>query len=110
MSELPFNRLTNEGAEALALLAEECAEVIQIVGKILRHGINSSHPDSGESNRALLEQELGDVRAAEEIVLRIFDIQEQDVVTRKVGKLDRVQRYLHYVKLGRPAKEGDSPV
>ncbi len=40
-----FNRLTPAEAERLAMLAEEAAEVIQIVGKILRHGYASYHPD-----------------------------------------------------------------
>ena len=33
-----FNNLTPGEAERLAILAEECGEVIQIIGKILRHG------------------------------------------------------------------------
>lgn len=44
--------------EALALLQEECAEVIQICSKLLRFG------DSPEyNNKAHLEQEIGDVLA-----------------------------------------------
>ena len=33
-----FNQLTPAETERLAILAEECGEVIQAVGKILRHG------------------------------------------------------------------------
>lgn len=35
---LAFNGLSPAEVERLALLAEECGEVIQTVGKILRHG------------------------------------------------------------------------
>lgn len=59
------NNLTPAQAERLAILAEECAEVIQIVGKILRHGYESYNPMVPESHRRpnsdLLRKELGDV-------------------------------------------------
>lgn len=58
-----FNGLAPAEAERLAMLAEECAEVIQIVGKILRHGYNSCHPSTGIRNGYLLGQELRDVAA-----------------------------------------------
>ena len=59
-----FNRLTPAEAERLAMLSEECGEVVQIVGKILRHGYESHHPDSPDlSNRDLLAKELADVHS-----------------------------------------------
>lgn len=59
-----FNQLTPAQAERLAMLAEECAEVIQVVGEILRHGYDSHHPsDPSTTNRQLLEREMTDLRA-----------------------------------------------
>ena len=59
-----FNGLTPAEAERLAMLAEECGEVIQMVGKILRHGYDSYHPsDPTTTNRHLLIAELRDVNA-----------------------------------------------
>ena len=56
--------LTPAEAGRLAMLAEECAEVIQIVGKILRHGYDSYHPaDPETTNRDLLAKELTDIEA-----------------------------------------------
>lgn len=59
------NQLTPAQAERLAILAEECAEVTQMVGKILRHGYDSYNPTVDEMkqkpNRALLQKELGDL-------------------------------------------------
>lgn len=59
------NELSDPQEERLAVLAEECAEVIQAVGKILRHGYNRYNPTLPEMqqkpNRALLEKELGDL-------------------------------------------------
>lgn len=59
-----FNGLTPAEAERLAMLAEECGEVIQVIGKILRHGYNSHHPDNpSTTNKHLLIAELRDVNA-----------------------------------------------
>jgi NTP pyrophosphatase (non-canonical NTP hydrolase) len=59
------NELTPAQVERLAILAEECGEVIQIVGKILRHGYRSYNPTVPDTkqkpNFALLQKELGDV-------------------------------------------------
>lgn len=59
-----FNGLTPAQAELLAMLAEECGEVIQVVGKILRHGYESYHPDRPHiTNHDLLAAELTDLSA-----------------------------------------------
>lgn len=64
------NKLTPNQIERLALLSEECGEVIQIIGKILRHGYRSGNPDSdsGETNIDLLEKEIGHLNFASTLV------------------------------------------
>ena len=47
--------------EILDILQEECAEVIQMVSKCRRFGIDDTHLKSGESNRERLTEEIGDV-------------------------------------------------
>ena len=60
----PFNGLTPAQAERLVMLAEDCAGVIHITGKILRHGYDSYHPDRPHvSNRALLGRAVTDLPA-----------------------------------------------
>lgn len=62
MDEHHFNGLTPAEAERLAMLTEECAEVIQIIGKILRHGYESYHPEDPQTtNRMRLMDELNDI-------------------------------------------------
>lgn len=59
-----FNQLTPAEAERLAMLAEECGEIIQVVGKIMRHGYASHHPDNpAVTNKMLLGRELTDLLA-----------------------------------------------
>lgn len=91
-----FNNLTPAQAERFAILAEECAEVIQVIGKILRHGLDSWHPDCRISNRAMLEKELGDVRAAEWLVMQSEDISEGTVSNRMTQKLCKLPLYVHH--------------
>ena len=66
-----FNKLTPAQAERLAMLAEECGEVIQAVGKILRHGFESRHPNGGETNKDALLRELGDLSCLSTVVLAL---------------------------------------
>lgn len=93
-----FNGLTPAEAEALALLGEECGELQQAIGKILRHGLWSEHPESGIPNQVTLEHEVGDVLAA----LRICEVQRligwPGVIRARDQKLLRVPRYLHHAK------------
>jgi hypothetical protein len=94
-----FNRLLPEQVEALALLMEECAEVQQVIGKILRHGLYSHHPDGGPNNRTLLIDECGDMLAALEIVEGVGLVSTAHMRIARDGKLQRVGRYLHHVTM-----------
>lgn len=77
-----FNGLTPAEAERLAMLAEECGEVVQVVGKILRHGYESFHPHHPTvCNRDLLTMELSDVLAVVEMMdcdFALIDAEEQE--------------------------------
>lgn len=90
-----FNGLTAKEAELLALLAEECGEVIQAVGKVLRHGFESRHPDGGPTNREALASEIGHTRAA---TFLLFDsgISQNRVTKASNEKLTKVEAYLHH--------------
>jgi NTP pyrophosphatase (non-canonical NTP hydrolase) len=58
----------NKTDEALLILAEECAEVIQAISKCQRFGIDVCKPGKPRTNREHLETELGDVIAMIEIL------------------------------------------
>ncbi len=91
-----FNQLTPAEAERLALLAEECADVIQIVGKILRHGYESRHPDGGPTNRALLETELGHIEVAQSMLCCAGDSSLESIGAQRRAKRTRIAAYLHH--------------
>lgn len=90
-----FNQLTPAEAERLAVLAEECGEVIQAVGKILRHGYESSHPDGGPTNRRTLEREIGDVLYAVDRIA-LHDLSSINIENAAAMKKQNIKPYLHH--------------
>jgi NTP pyrophosphatase (non-canonical NTP hydrolase) len=80
MTNEPFNKLTDAEAERLAMLIEECGEVIQAATKVLRHGYESFHPDElqgitmrhdAQNNRDRLTAEMCDLFA-------VYDLMDGD--------------------------------
>ena len=96
------NNLTEAELERLAILSEECGEVIQVVGKILRHGYESSSPvvhDLGqESNRVILQKELCDLLLMITFMVISGDMSEEfDNSNEYVnGKIERLNKYFHH--------------
>ena len=100
-----FNELTASEDELLACLFEEASEIsqeackiVQIVGKVMRHGYESVHPFQPVlgTNRNPLESEIGDFLT---IVLRMgreghIDIDK--VYARAKLKDDLIKPYLHH--------------
>lgn len=95
-----FNGLTPAEAERLSLLAEECAEVVQAVTKILRHGYQSYDPTACISermtNQQALGKEMGHVLAAMQMLENAKDVHWIDVERGKDNKLATVDRWLHH--------------
>lgn len=101
------NKLTPAQAERLAILAEECAEVIVIVGKILRHGYDSYDPTQPElgrpTNKALLAYEIGDLMWIKHLMSLCGDYEGETAAARfHSGDLRKAQ-WLHHqtIKVGR---------
>lgn len=94
-----FNQLTEEESEALAILSEECAEVIQIICKIQRHGLDSFNPNdkSKTQNWQLLAEEIGHVDYAKKRLFKILPVDlaclsENEALVKEM----KIGRYLHH--------------
>jgi hypothetical protein len=92
-------KLTIRELEILGILQEECAEVIQIISKIRRFGLDSVNPYDPEhlrvSNLVKLHDELGDVQGMIELLKGedgIIDQSKIDVRTQR--KITKVSPYL----------------
>lgn len=91
--------LTPAETERLALLAEECGEVIQAVSKVLRHGYESHNPTSASlspSNRETLETEIGHVQHAIERLAGVGDLSFAAIAGARKRKAETVWRWLHH--------------
>lgn len=91
-----FNDLTPGQAERLALLLEELGEAQQAIGKILRHGYNSRHPDGGPTNQESLEREMGDVLVALEMLYEGSDLSRISVLEQQSIKSLKIKKHLHH--------------
>jgi len=92
-----FNELTPAELERLALLSEELGEAQQAIGKILRHGYESYHPDRDEqTNRMDLQDELGDIVCAIRMMADGDDIHLANLEIRAKYKRKKVRKYLHH--------------
>jgi hypothetical protein len=76
----------------LEILAEECAEVIQIKSKIVRFGIDDQHPKH-PPNRYRLEQEIGHVLAMVDILIANGVISEAGVTEGKLHKINKLSSW-----------------
>ena len=100
-----FNGLTPAEAERLAMLAEECAEVIQAAGKILRHGYGSYHPDHPQvPNRALLGREVTDLLAVLHLMEDDFDIVPFEDSAEAENAVLRKLRFAHHQDDDQPSE------
>lgn len=91
-----FNNLTHAEAERLALLLEELGEAQQAIGKVLRHGYGSTHPDGGPNNKVALERELGDVRCATWLLCDAGDLDNENIEASAGRKIATVSKYMHH--------------
>jgi MazG nucleotide pyrophosphohydrolase domain len=92
-----FNKLTEAEQERLAILIEECSEVIQVACKILRHGYDSDNKGQlQETNRRSLERELGDVRYIVAEMIDACDLASGKILNAAMKKSERIKPYLHH--------------
>jgi hypothetical protein len=92
----PHHKPSPYEAELLIILAEECAEVIQVVSKILRFGAGDTDPniDDGPTNDRHLSYEVGDIYAVVQLLLRAGIIDADDIYNGQLGKQGKLDRFL----------------
>ena len=99
-----FSKLTDAQLERLAILSEELGEAQQVIGKIIRHGYESFDPNRSEepfietegTNRSDLEEELGDIVCAIEMLSGSGDISRGRIESRAEEKSRKIKPYLHH--------------
>lgn len=81
--------MNKQEQEILDILQEECAEVIQMISKCRRFGIDEIHIKTGQINRDLLTEELGDLLCMIKLATSsiVDSKQVNEAATRKLVKL-----------------------
>ena len=97
-ADLFFVDLDDAQRERLAILSEECGEVIQAIGKILRHGYSSHHPEGGPDNRSHLERELGDLQGIIDLMAKEDDVNRDRIRGYSLSKLTKLLKWTHFQK------------
>lgn len=93
-----FAKLAPYEHEILSCCAEEAGEIVQIVMKAMRHGIDSKHPDPhSEPNRVEIAKEIGQLLAVADMMVQLGVISQTEVNFAKNRKWDRIGQYLHHI-------------
>ena len=89
-------KLSNAEQERLACLLEECGEIQQAIGKILRHGYESADPTKRKprTNRENLEREIGDFQAILELMKD--DLDQNSIMRKLMAKREQLKIWTHF--------------
>jgi len=94
--------IENAQDEALIILAEECSEVIKIISKIHRYGLDTIAPwwpgQDPETNQHKLACELGDLQAMIDIVSDVFCIEKTAIIYNAAAKKSKLKNYSEHLK------------
>lgn len=77
--------------EILDILQEECAELIQIISKCKRFGIDTIHLKANIPNRQRLVEEIGDVICMLELLEEHNFIDPEQVKEAKLAKREKLK-------------------
>ena len=82
--------------EILLITQEECAEIIQAISKSFRFGIDTVY--KGVSNRAHLEEEIGDFLCMLDLLIDNVIVNEDAVISAKNQKLNKLLTWSNIFK------------
>lgn len=93
-----MTELTAVELDLLAGTSEECGEVVQVIGKILRHGLESYRPSDPLkiTNRQKLTEELADIAC---LIDMLFENGVIDMTWWILLKQQKRERFLKYTKV-----------
>jgi NTP pyrophosphatase (non-canonical NTP hydrolase) len=84
-------KMTPQVEEILNILQEECAEVIQVISKIRRFGMDDAY--SGKTNRENLTQEVADVLLLTELLKAHGVYKDEDIQVAKLSKASKLRKW-----------------
>jgi hypothetical protein len=85
--------MNTQVTEIMDILQEECAEVIQMVSKCRRFGIDTVHIKAGKANRQCLTEEMGDMLAMIDLMVEHGVVTATELETAKQEKFNKLKKW-----------------
>ncbi len=83
--------MNSKQEEILNITQEECAELIQIISKVRRFGIDEYHIKDRVPNRERLAEEIGDVLCMIQLIAESGLVDIQDVEDARLKKIEKLK-------------------
>ncbi len=88
------NNMDDNTKEILYILQEECAEVTQAVSKVFRFGFDARWPDdTTPNNKEKLEEEIGDLLAMIDILVRKTTLSDSNINDARHKKIEKLKKW-----------------
>jgi len=87
------HKMNSQEREVMNILSEECAEVIQAISKCHRFGIDNFKPGKPKTNREHLEEEIGDLQAMIDILIKMDVINPESLELAKRAKIEKLKKW-----------------
>lgn len=88
-----LNQLNDKTKEALVILQEESAEVVQEISKCFRFGLDNQHYKTGLKHVTMLETEVGDVLALVDILVDQGILNTSNLEAAKAAKKEKLKQW-----------------
>jgi NTP pyrophosphatase (non-canonical NTP hydrolase) len=85
--------ITSKINEAMDILQEECAEVIQAVSKCRRFGLDNVKPGKDRTNLQCLEEEIGDLFAMVDILVEQCILSKECIEAANQAKKEKLKKW-----------------
>lgn len=85
--------MNKQQTEILDILQEECAELIQMVSKCRRFGIDEQHLKAQKPNRERLTEEIGDVTALINLCIQYNIVNQDQVLLAQEQKYHKLKQW-----------------
>lgn len=85
--------MSSKENEIMAILAEECGEVVVAVSKINRFGMDNLKPGKPKTNREHLAEELGDLQAMIDLCIEFGIVGSEQVSVHADNKIMKLKEW-----------------
>ena len=90
--------LTKQQEEILRIAQEECGEVVQMVSKVCRFGLDQQHLKDDKPNRERLTEEFGDLACMIKLAVQFGIITEDGLLEASSKKEEKLKVWSNIFK------------